>query len=87
VPGAALVKGVRRCVVGRCLVGPVAGSTLQIALVVFQLIRLGDLAACDFCDKVRASPEPGTVGRHVGCVPALGAVFCALPDVKLLAVV
>jgi hypothetical protein len=87
VPGAALVKGVRRCVVGRRLVGPVAGSALQVALVVLQLVRLDDLAACDFCDIVRASADPCTISRNVGCIPASLAVFRTMCHVKLLAVV
>ena len=64
-----------------------AGRALQGALVVFQIIRQGDLAASDFWLCIAASSYPCTISDHVSCVPALSAVLCALPDVKLLAVV
>jgi hypothetical protein len=85
---ASLVK-VRVCVCDQrcCQVGPVAGRALQRALVIFYLVRLGNLAASDFWLCITASADPCTISGHVCLCPACSAVFWVLGGVKGLAVV
>ena len=64
-----------------------AGRALQGALVVFQIIRQGDLAASDFWLCIAASAYPYVVSRHIICIPTLGAMCRALSIVKPLTVV
>jgi hypothetical protein len=73
--GAALVKGVRRCVVGGPPVTPVARVTAEPALVgaCVQAEWAGRKSPYDFLVVIAFLGEPLGVDTHVSSIPALGA--------------